>query len=256
MEKQVRTSGLRLIKASALSVAAVVAVSLSGCAALGTAVNHRNLTLQTKMSNTVFLNPVSKSKQTVYVRVGNTSGQTGMNFSSQLKRNLTQHGYRVMSSLSHAHYLLQANVIKAGKTNARNVNSILHGAYGDAIGTGLMGLGIGAVVGDSGDATIAGGLIGSAVGFAADTLIKDEIFGMVTDVQLSVRSKQTLHQTVDATSQQGNSAVTRVTSSGGTHWMRYRTRIVTTADKVNLSFSQAKPKLKLQTAKSIAGLFV
>jgi hypothetical protein len=256
MKKRLSTGTVTLTKVGVLAIPALIMVGLSGCAAMGTAITHRHLTTQTKMSHTIFLNPIPRAQQTIYVRVGNTSGQSALNFSSLLKKSLLQRGYRVVSLLGRAHYLLQANIIKAGKTNPNNVNAILQGGYGDVIGTGLMGLGLGAVVGDSGDAMVAGGLIGAAAGFAADTLIRDKMYGMVTDVQLSERSKKVLHRSVSATVKQGNSAVAHVTSSGGTHWMRYRTRVVTTVDQVNLSFSRAKQTLKSQTTKSIAGLFV
>ncbi len=243
------------IKASVLTAGALSITLLAGCAAVGTAISHRNLETHTKMSEAIFLNPVPKSQQTVYVRVNNVSGQGGLKLKPALTQAIQANGYRVVSNMSQAHYLVQAAVMKAGKTTPQNVSSILSGGYGSAISTGLMGAGIGALAGDSGGAVVAGGLIGSAAGFVADQLVKDEIFGMVSDIQISERSKRALKETASAANRQGTSSVTRITGGGSTHWMRYRTRVVSTADQVNLSFNKARLVLTQQTARSIAGLF-
>ena len=59
--------------ARAAAVAACLGLALSGCAATSTAVAKRNLDVQTKMSDTIFLDPVSPDQRTVYVDVKNTS---------------------------------------------------------------------------------------------------------------------------------------------------------------------------------------
>ena len=43
------------------------AVLLSGCAATQVAISKRNLDVQTKMSATIFLDPVKESRRTVFV---------------------------------------------------------------------------------------------------------------------------------------------------------------------------------------------
>ena len=53
-------------------------LALSGCAATSTAVAKRNLDVQTKMSDTIFLDPVTPDERTVYVDVRNTSDQPGL----------------------------------------------------------------------------------------------------------------------------------------------------------------------------------
>jgi hypothetical protein len=249
---------MTLVKSSVIAASAWVAVSLTGCAAIGTEIQHHRLETNTKMSKSVFLNPVSKKQQTVYVQTKNTSGSSGLNLSTNIKRDLKRGGYRIMRSPSQAHYMIQTNIIKAGKTNERGVQSILSSGFGGAITGGLIGLGAGSIMGDSGDATLAGGLIGSAVGFAADALVKDQLFALVTDVQISERAaKGTSFQSqTKASVSQGMSAQQVIRTSGKTPWMRYRTRVVSTADKVNLSFNAAKPILSAKTAQSITGLFV
>ena len=48
---------------------------LTGCAATQTAIEHRNLETSTRLSETVFLNPVADGQKTIYVAVKNTSDE-------------------------------------------------------------------------------------------------------------------------------------------------------------------------------------
>ncbi|MCC5698300.1 complement resistance protein TraT, partial [Klebsiella pneumoniae] len=56
---------------------ALGALMLSGCSATHTAISKRNLQVQTKMSDTIFLDPVADDKRTVFIQVRNTSDQQG-----------------------------------------------------------------------------------------------------------------------------------------------------------------------------------
>lgn len=46
---------------------------MSGCGSASTAIEKRNLEVQTKISDSVFLEQVSPDKQIVYLRVRNTT---------------------------------------------------------------------------------------------------------------------------------------------------------------------------------------
>ncbi len=52
---------------------ALAAILLSGCAATHVAISKRDLDVQTKMSDTVFLDPVGADRKTVFVQIRNTS---------------------------------------------------------------------------------------------------------------------------------------------------------------------------------------
>jgi hypothetical protein len=52
-----------------------VLVSLLGCAAVHTSIAKKDLDVQTKMSDTVFLDPVGQDKKVVFVQIRNTSDQ-------------------------------------------------------------------------------------------------------------------------------------------------------------------------------------
>ena len=51
----------------------LIGLFISGCGAASTAIEKRNLEVQTKMSDSIFLEPVSPQKQIAYIRVRNTT---------------------------------------------------------------------------------------------------------------------------------------------------------------------------------------
>lgn len=232
------------------ATAALSVALLSGCAATTTAISHRNLDVQTKMSDTVFLEPVAKSKRTVFVEVKNTSDKSEFDISKLVKDGIANKGYTVTDDPDKAHYMLQANILTVEKMSPKAANSLLSGGYGAAIGAGTA-----AVLTHDGTDTIAGGIIGGIAGSVADAMVKDVNYAVITDVQLSERTTANVKQTTQANLKQGSSSMERQSSSETTHWKRYRTRILSTADKVNLDFKDAEPALEKGLSTSIAGLF-
>ncbi|MBU2767125.1 conjugal transfer protein TraT [Acidithiobacillus ferrivorans] len=234
-----------------VAVLSAVVVGLSGCAAAQVALSHKNLNVQTKMSNTIFLPPVSPSKQTVYVQFKSTADQT-LNISAleqELDASLTTQGYRVVS-YKQAHYLLQINVLSIGKMSPSAAQGALGGGYGSA----LAGAAAGGLIGQSFVGAGVGGLVAGVGGMIADSLVKNVTYAMITDVQVGVRSRHAVQQQTNANLQQGTSTSTSQNTSQVGHWMDYRTRIVSTANKVNLSFKTALPVLQGQLVHSLGGL--
>ena len=50
-------------------LAMIVMITTIGCSAVHTSIKKRNLDVQTKMSDSIFLDPVSPAKHTIYVQV-------------------------------------------------------------------------------------------------------------------------------------------------------------------------------------------
>jgi len=232
-------------------------LGLAGCAAMHTAISKRKLDVQTKMSASIFLDPVADSQKIVYVRAHNTSGISGMNITSDIKEKLRDAGYKITTNPNRAHYWLQANVLRIGKTDRRTANEVLHGGYGGALSGIAIGATSGALMGESSGAMLAGGLIGGLVGTAADAMVKDQLYTMITDVQVSERVAKgvRVRESSKSVLQQGTSGREVLTSNRTIHWKRYRTRVVSTAEKVNLKFKEAKPILKMELAHAVAGIF-
>ncbi|MCE5388016.1 MAG: complement resistance protein TraT [Acidithiobacillus sp.] len=243
-----RSSSFRLLGYGLLAGSAV---ALSGCAATQVALEHKDLDVQTKMSNTIFLNPVPPSEQTVYVQFKNTSDKT-LNVAAleqEIDANLTNQGYRIVP-YNQAHYMLQINVLSVGKMAEAAAKQSLSNGFGGA----AFGAAAGGVIGQSWTGAGAGALVGGAIGLVADSLVKNTTYAMITDVQVAERSKQAVQQQTNANLQQGTSTTTTQQISGEGHWIYYRTRIVSTANQVNLSFDKALPVLQGQLVHSLSGI--
>ncbi|HBD9439215.1 TPA: complement resistance protein TraT [Legionella pneumophila] len=230
-----------------------VIAALCSCAATQTAIEHGKLSTSTKMSETIFLDPVPSRQKTVYLSVKNTSDQN-INFSRPLAEALESHGYKVVKNPGSAHYLVQANVLKVGKMS----RGASEAAIGSGFGSTLAGVGTGVAVGsltNSSNAMIAGGLAGGLASVAADALIKDVNYAMITDIQISERTTHKIKQRTQASLQNGSSTHTTQDYSEESNLKRYRTRLVSNADKVNLNFADARLILEREAANSIAGIF-
>ncbi len=249
-----RVSG-RLLRASQLAVTAGSAAMLMSCAATQTAIEHRNLESRTNLSETIFLDPVAPSQKTVHVSVKNTSGKD-LDIAPQLRTALIAHGFRVVGNPSSAHYLLQANVLNLDKMSVTASQRALGGGYGSAIAGGVAGAGIGALAGNT-NAIIGGGVGGGLVGLAADSLVKDVNYTMVTDVQISERLARGVkaREQFNSSLQNGSASSSQQSYSKQSDYQRYRTRVVSNAGRVNLSYNKARPVLEEGLVKTLAGLF-
>jgi len=236
----------------------VSSVLLAGCAATQTMISKRNLDVQTKMSNTIFLNPVEDSQKSIYIQIRNTSDKPNFAFNNELKDALESKGYKVTTSLNNAHYLIQANILQVGKIDPSAAEKALFGGYGSSLGAVFTGGAVGALAtGWSTKGMLAGGIVGGLVDTVANAAVKDVTYTTITDLQISERAGKGIKiQEIDeSTLQQGASSVSRQTTSLQAGWTRYQTRILSTAEKVNLDFNEALPMLKHGLVNSIAGIF-
>lgn len=247
---ELKTIAKSLLAAGMLSM---VAVQFTGCGAAHTAIKKRNLDVQTKMSETIFLEPTEPEKRVIFVDVRNTSDKD-INVKDEIVHALTVHGYTITTSPQKANFMLQANILQVGKTDLRGAQSALEGGFGGAI----AGAAAGYAMHDSGSNAAAGGLIGAALGVVGDALVDDTFYSMITDVQIRERplNGEMITQTQAAAIKQGSSTNVNQNIQGGkVDWKTYRTRVVSTANKVNLDFAEAQPALQDALAKSLSGLF-
>lgn len=242
--------GTKVLKTTAISI---LIASLCSCAATQVALEHKDLQTSTKMSNTVFLDPVPPSQKTILVSIKNTSTEA-LQVASALKKSLAAKGYKLVNDPNRAHYMLQANILKVGKMSQSASASAMGGGYGSALAGATTGAAVGALTNNA-NTTLAGGLIGGAVGLTADSLVKDVNYAVITDVQISEKSAQAIYQKTQSNLANGSSANTAQDYSKKTNWMRYRTRIASNADKVNLKFAEARPVLEQELVRSLSGIF-
>ncbi|MDA8229859.1 MAG: complement resistance protein TraT [Magnetospirillum sp.] len=122
-------------------------ILLTGCAATQTALSHHDLSVQTKMTDSIFLDPVPPNEHTIFVQVRNTTDQPQFTIEGDLRDALVAKGYTVVADPSAAHYLLQVNVLSVGKANPSAAQKSFLGGYGSAIAGAAAGAAIGVVGG-------------------------------------------------------------------------------------------------------------
>jgi outer membrane lipoprotein SlyB len=219
-----------------------------GCSAVNTSLNKRELDVQTRTSDTIFLEPVRPDKRIVFISVRNTSDKD-LNVKSRIKLRLINAGFKITDDPDQAQFMLQANVLKVGKDNLKSSDSYINAGFsGAALGNAVSSRS------DSGQGIV----IGALVGVIADSLVDDTLFTMVTDLQVRERpqSNEGVTQQQDTFSTQGeDTSVTQVSDAIHVNWKTYHTRIVSTANQANLDFEEALPALEDGLVRSIAGLF-
>ncbi len=203
-------------------------VLLSGCAAIGTAVAHRSLETQTSMSRSVFLDPVADSQKTVFLQMRNTASQ-GFNIRPALIDDLVSKGYRIKQDPALAHYVVQVNVLRVGRMSKTASREMMGVGYGGTLEGAAAGA---AVMGASGGNVLAGGLVGAVAGTVVDNLVTDVNYTSVVDVKITEKQAY----------------------APGAYRI-YKTRVVATANRVNLKYVEARPQLEEGVARSIAGIF-
>ena len=229
-----------------------ISLVISGCGAAATAIEKRDLVVQTKMSDSIFLEPVSSQKQIVYVKVRNTTDKD-IEIEDQIKRAFELKGFKVVSNPDEAYFMIQANVLQVGKTDATDSDSALKSGFGG----GLLGAGVSMATGGSGNNIGIGAAIGAVAGLLADTMVKDIYYSMVTDVEIRQRPaiNEKVVQSEENYSDQGTSStVSQNVNTNDVQWKIYRTRVISTANQVNLQFEEAKEELSKGIAKSLSGL--
>jgi outer membrane lipoprotein SlyB len=233
---------------------------LGGCAALHTSIAKKDLDVQTKMSDTVFLDPVGPDKKTIYVDIRNTSDKSNFDIQSSIIRNLQAKGYTVTNDPDKAHYWLRANVLSVDKASPTAAENALHAGYGGALTGAAVGAATGAALGGWSGAGI-GGLAGAAAfgiaGTVADAYVKDVTFMAITDIEIAEKAKKgvIVRQDSKQNAKQGIGGGRTQTSSELSDKKQYRIRIVSTANKVNLEYPEAAPQLTEGLTRSISGIF-
>lgn len=217
-----------VLKLTILSSAAAGLLTLGGCAATQVAIEHRNLDVRTQMSSTIFLKPIPDAEHTIFVQLKNTSDQNidVGEFTQELDNILVQKGYR-LTSFEQAHYILQANILQIGKMDPSAAATALSAGFGGALAGGALA----GANGSSGRGIAGAALAGGVVDFVADSMVKNVTYTAITDIQITENS--------DATGAPGVS----------------RTRMLSSANQVNLAFKEALPKLESQIVHSISGIF-
>jgi len=247
-----------------LIAALALLAMLSGCAATQTAIAKKNLDVQTKMSDAVFLEPVAPDQRIVFVQVRNTSDKENFDIETPIKSAIAAKGYRVTDNPEEAYYKLQAQVLSVSKASPTAAEAALNDGFGGtalgAIGAGATGAVIGGIAGGGDGALIGAGvgaLVGGLAATIADASVKDVTYVAITDVQISERAREGVigRRNSELDIKQGSSGKERQTFAEATTEKRHRTRVVSSANKANLKYEEAAPELTEGLTRSLSGLF-
>lgn len=239
-------------------VVAALVLLLGGCAAATTAIGGRDLAVDTQVSDTIFLAPVRAPERTVFVEVKNTSDRPEFDLAGEVSEAVRARGYRIVRDPGEARYLLQANVLQAGRTSKTAAERTFGGGFGSAVVGGAIGAVATRAASSDVGAVIAGGLVGAATSAVADSYVQDVTYTVIADVQVSERANEgvVVTETLEQPLRQGTGRASRVIRSTETHdWKRYQTRVMSVANQTNLEFEDAAPDLAAGMTRAIAGIF-
>lgn len=240
---------MNILSKVSLTIASILL--LNGCSAIDKSIKHGTLDVQTKMSETVFLDPVADNKRTVVLQIRNTSDKKDLDIVSEIKTAIEDKGYRIVTDPNKAHFMIQANILQVGKSTQEDPFSSLSSGYGGALAGGTMGALVSNDYAGAGIGSLAGGLIGTV----ADAAVQVVNYQMITDLQVSEKADgDVVTESSNAQLKQGSSGNKSSSWSQKTKWKKYQTRIISVAKKTNLKFEVALPELKRGLVQSISGL--
>ncbi len=232
-------------------------VSFSGCSAMNTAIKKSELAVESKLSQSVFLEPVSPKEKVVFVDIKNTSNQE-VNVKNRIESALINRGYRLTDDPKEARFMIQGNVLKVDKTDPREAREFANSGFGSAVSGAAIGAAAAYALGGGNKTMVAAGLAGAALSMVGDAIVEDVMYVMVTDLQVRERplDGEVVTQTQKSTLSQGESTTIKQSVSGAkSEWKTYQTRVVSTANKANLVFEEAKPLLEGELSRIISGIF-
>jgi hypothetical protein len=244
-----------------LSLAAALGVAhfLGGCAATQTALSKKDLDVQTKTSTAIFVDPVSRPKRTIYLDV--KSGVMEFDrrkFKEFVKEQFTQfndNGYKIVDDPDQAQFQMVAYVLNLEKADPTAAEQALHQGYmGGAV---LGGAAVGGLATRSAGGVVGGAVLGGATEFITGSLVKDVTYMLVCDIQIKEKAAKgvMVRKDTQIDTKVSDAGTSRQSVSEVGNKKEYRTRIVTTAEKVNLKLEDAQDLMFQKTAYAMAGFF-
>lgn len=241
--------------------AAVVISVLGGCAAAQVAMSKKDLDVQARTSTAIFVDPVPRAKRTIYLEI--KSGVMEFNrgkFKQFVTEQFTQFsdGYKIIDDPDKAQYQMIVYVLNLEKTSPAAAQAALNQGYssGGAIATGVV---VGAMANNNNPlmGAAAGGLLFGVGDFVSGSLVKDVTFMLVSDVQIKEKAAKGVMVRKDSKvdTKISDAGSSRQTVSEVGNKKEYRTRIVTTANQVNLKIEAAEELMFKKTAYAMAGFF-
>lgn len=260
-----RTVYKAILLSSMLALATPV---ITGCSAITTSITKGDLSLDTKLSETIWLQP--SSNNTVFVQIRNTSDKPMANLSNKIRESLAQYGMVVTNNPEEAHYWLQANIVSIRKSSTNDSESYLaKGAESFLLGAGA---GLGFYVAKqntytdywgythdyghdyAGEALLAGAAIGT-VSYIANVMVDDVYYTAVTDLLISEKVPNGVSSQTESRVSSGSNTHTTSSTVNITDKIQHTTRIVSVANKVNLKYEECSNEIENALVHAISNIF-
>jgi hypothetical protein len=234
---------------------------LGGCGAAQLAMSKKDLDVQAKTSTAVFVDPVAPAKRKIYLDVKSGVMEFDRHkFKEFIKQQFVENNdnhYQIVDDPDEAQFQMIAYVLNLEKADPSAAESALHQGYmGGAI---VGGAAAGALINRNhpGTGLLAGGLVAGAGEFIADSLVKDVTYMLVCDVQIKEKAAKgvIVRKDTQIDAKVSDAGTSRQSVSEASNKKEYRTRIVTTAEKVNLKLEDAQDLMFKKTAYAMAGFF-
>ncbi len=258
---------------------------LSACTAVHTSVSKRNLDVQTRMSQTVYLDPVEPEQRTIFLDIRQTAAEYQLPLAGDIRNLLLSRGYTLLDNPQQARYWLQVNVRTILKERPEQVLSreeyglspaeieaLLNPALGEIpapvpssgnmITPGMVDVAVASDISmdskDVGRALVVLAVFAGAE-YVGNQLVRDKYFTMLTDVQVAEKLPADSIAMVQESARhellQGDSGITGQMWQRATDRRKYQLRVVSFANKANLSWREAEQPLHQGLLRSLAGIF-
>lgn len=243
-----------------ISVTVIVGV-LAGCAASQVALSKKDLDVQAKTSTAIFVDPVSREKRKIYLDVKSGVAEFDRRkfkrFVSEQFTQFSENGYRIVDDPDEAQFQMVVYVLNLEKASPTAAQAALNQGYmGGAIATGAL---IGGMSNHHNPlmGVASGGLLMGVGSFFADNLVHDVTYMLVSDIQVKEKTANGAIVRKDSKidTKISDSGSSQQTVSEVSNKKEYRTRVVTTANQVNLKLEDAEDLMFKKTAYAMAGFF-
>ena len=141
---------------------------LPACNTTTKIIKHGSLAVETKMSDTVFLDPIEGDKKTVLLQIRNTSDKSGLDIEGKIRSAIESKGDTIVNSPKKANIMIQANILQVGRSTLENPFEAISGGYGSGLEGFATGAAIAGATGGSGKSMLGVGLITGKISEKAD----------------------------------------------------------------------------------------
>ena len=234
------------------------------------------LQTQTKMTKTVFLNPINPSLKSIYIELKNSSSEELNTLKNQIIDKLELKNYKITSNVQKAQYILRINILSISK---KRENNSKNGAKDGLI----IGSTVNMYNNNGATQTLLGGLSGALIGGLIARSNEDSILQIIVDVNIQEKTNYKITTSINNSYDQASindkkrsgfinsfsgpirnndgigeikdNSVKNSSQTYNTNYIEKRTRIFAEAIKKDLIVNDAILVLEKQIAKKISSIF-